>query len=248
MKKLIFALGVLFSVNAFAQEMDTTYAVTDDGETVGLVHKRGEIPVVPEGMKLVDEASVAETAEQPVAESVEQPAVEPVVEDVYEDDFAGDFAEAPAPQAVRVNRDDYSKNPRFKNLYAQVDSIAYYQDLVDRYTQSGNKMKLAGTSLLVGGVFAGAVGILMMYASDNQDDIDEGIGMFLSGYVFTIAGVGAATTGIVLKAVGGSKTRKARRYNEKLMDYKERNEVSLKVAPVVNPVKKSLGGALALNF
>ena len=66
MKKMLFFLSFLFVANAFAQEMDTTYAVTADGETVGLIHEKGMVPVVPEGMRLVDEVSFVEPEPAPV--------------------------------------------------------------------------------------------------------------------------------------------------------------------------------------
>lgn len=47
MKNILCIFLFLFAVSAFAQEMDTTYMVRATGDTIGLIHKRGELPIVP---------------------------------------------------------------------------------------------------------------------------------------------------------------------------------------------------------
>lgn len=243
MKKLLLALSMVFSVSAFAQEisygneMDTTYAITDDGETVGLIHRKGEIPIVPEGMRLVDEASVAETAEQPVAEAVEQPAVEPVVDDDMD---------APVPQAVRVGQTDYSKNERFKNLFATTDSVAYYQDMVDRYNRAAQRRRTTSKWLMIGGGIAAAVGTVILLSDMSDDYVSgDGVGFFVLG---NVVGTGALISGVFVSRSAKTRQLKALEYEEKLMSYKNRHVYALGVSPLVNPLNKSLGGAMTLNF
>lgn len=227
MKKIILALVMVLSFSAFAQEMDTTYAVTADGETVGLIHEKGMVPVVPEGMRLVDEVSFVEPEPAPVEEYASE--------------------EAPAPQAVRVNRPAaYGK--RAQGPLATVDSVEYYQDLVDRYTYSGMKKRSVGKWLMISGGIAAIVGGIMVFDSLSDDNLSGDGEEFLLGYMSAIAGSGAFVTGVIIKSVGNSKLRTAHKYEEKLRRYEDSHAVSLKVAPVVNPVNKSLGGALALNF
>ncbi|MCQ2125295.1 MAG: hypothetical protein MJZ25_14040 [Fibrobacter sp.] len=221
MKKIVLALIMFLSFNAFAQEMDTTLAVTADGETVGLVHQKGMLPVVPEGMRLLTEESSDNVVP---AEVSDENAV--AVED-------------PAPFIDPANREYFG---------ATVDSVEYYQNLIDRYTTSGTKMSNSGVGLMIGGGIVGVLGCLMMADADEEDDLDDGIGEFFSGYMLFLAGAGAVTTGVVFKIVGGAKLRRAHRYEGVLHDYEKRNAVSVRVAPFVNPVNKSLGGALAMNF
>lgn len=243
MKKILLALCMVLSVCAFAQEtsfageMDTTYAITDDGETVGLIHRKGEIPIVPEGMRLVDEASVAETAEQPVAEPVEQPVDEPVVDDDMD---------APVPQAVRVGQTDYSKNERFKNLFATTDSIAYYQDMVDRYNRAAQRRRTTSKWLMIGGGIAAAVGTVILLSDMSDDYVSgDGVGFFVLG---NVVGAGALISGVFVSRSAKTRQLKALEYEEKLMSYKNRHVYALGVSPLVNPVNKSLGGAMTLNF
>ncbi len=226
---------MLLAVASVASEMDTLFAITTDGETVGLVYRKGEIPVIPEGMRLVDEVSAVEVVEQPVAEAVEQPAAEPA--------FVNDYASAPVPQAVRVNRNVYSGNGHSRNLLAQIDSVEYYQNLVDRYNRSGETKKRLGNRLMIGGGVAAVLGSLMMLDSYNEDN-DE----FLLGYLSMFFGTGAFVTGVFVKRAGVSRLHRAKDYEEKLLSYQNRNAYAVKVAPVVNPISRSVGGALALNF
>lgn len=45
MRKIILSLLLLLSLNAFAQdEMDTTFVVKPSGDTIGIIHRRGETP------------------------------------------------------------------------------------------------------------------------------------------------------------------------------------------------------------
>lgn len=40
-------LALLFSAGAFAQDLDTTFFVSAKGDTVGVIHKKGEVPLLP---------------------------------------------------------------------------------------------------------------------------------------------------------------------------------------------------------
>jgi len=250
MKKLLLALSMVFSVSAFAQEtsygneMDTTYAITEDGETVGLIHQRGMLPVVPEGMRLVDEAAAVETVEQPAAE--EQPVAEQVAEPVDESIDEDVYADAPAPQAVRTGRTDYSKNERFKNLYATSDSVAYYQDMANRYNRAAQKRRTTSKWLMIGGGIAASIGTLILLSDMSDDYVSgDGVGLFVLG---NVVGAGALISGVFVSRAAKTRQLKALEYEEKLQSYQNRHTFALGVSPVVNPVNKSLGGALSLTF
>ncbi|MBO7105607.1 MAG: hypothetical protein J6W22_09060 [Fibrobacter sp.] len=45
MRSIIIAL--FLTLVAFAQEMDTTYIKNEQGQTVGIIHKKGTVPVIP---------------------------------------------------------------------------------------------------------------------------------------------------------------------------------------------------------
>ncbi|MBR4783634.1 MAG: hypothetical protein IK012_00040 [Fibrobacter sp.] len=216
MKHIIFFLAIFGALLANAQEMDTTFVVNEQGQTVGIVHEKGTVPVMP-------------------GQQQQQP----------------NYVQAqPVQQA----------NPVFG-----YDSTAYYQSLIDRYTQSGRGMRRAGNGMMIGGGIATGVGIAMMVAGfasavDNcvedsyYDDYCEADGgdaaMVLVGYLATFAGAAVFTTGAVVKIVGGTKLRRAERYEDKLNSYKMRQQYSLqmRVVPVVDPINNVFGGQLAFNF
>lgn len=50
MKKTLILFIFMVALSAFAQEMDTTYVVNQNGETIGIVHKKGEAPVIPSNL------------------------------------------------------------------------------------------------------------------------------------------------------------------------------------------------------
>ena len=45
MRSIIIAL--FLALAAFAQEMDTTFVVNEQGQTVGIIHEKGTVPVIP---------------------------------------------------------------------------------------------------------------------------------------------------------------------------------------------------------
>ena len=229
MKHIIFFLAIFGALLANAQEMDTTFVVNEQGQTVGIVHEKGTVPVMP-GQQ---QPSYAEEASaQPDylhSQSNLQPEVQPL-----------------------------QASPAFG-----YDSTQYYQSLVDRYTQSGRKLRGAGAGMMIGGGIGAGVGVVMMVAglagavdncAESSADVCEAEGddaaMFVVGYLATIVGATVFTTGIVVKAIGGSKLRKAQRYEDKLNSYKMRQQYSLKmrVLPVIDPINNVYGGQLAFDF
>lgn len=130
-----------------------------------------------------------------------------------------------------------------------VDSTEYYQNLVDRYTNTGTNMKSAGTWLMISGGAATVVGCALLansfFFENRMSDALDGV---YWGGITAIAGAGVFTTGFVVKLVGRTKLRKAHQYEEKLGSNGNPQSVALTVSPLVNPVAKSLGGALALSF
>lgn len=163
------------------------------------------------------------------------------------------IAPAPAPVAAPVTG---SASVASVN---GVDSAAYYQDLVNRYTLSGEKKRSAGNGMMIGGGIGVLLGVLLMVDSDNERhhcrgsdyscDDDEFV-EFLTGYGLALAGGVVLGVGVTLKIVGGTKLRRARRYQESLNRYNARRIQSLnfRVEPSINPYSGSYGSRLSLNF
>ena len=213
MKILVLFLMFFGVLAAGAQEMDTTYVVNEQGQTIGLIHEKGVVPVLRESPAPETEAAALET------------------------------------------KKTVSKNKTSSRM--EIDSVAYYQKLVDRYTQSGLRKRSVGQSMLIGGAIGLGVGLLLMvtaeddncdYGCSSDDDFDDGL-QFLSGYVLALGGGVMIGVGATLKIVGGAKLRKAERYNNALKRYVERKQaLSLRVAPIFNPVTGALGSRVALEF
>lgn len=218
MKHIIFFLAIFGALLANAQEMDTTFVVNEQGQTLGIVHEKGSVPVMP--------------------------------------------GQQQQPQPNYVQAQPMQASPAFG-----YDSTAYYQSMIDRYTQSGRGMRRAGNGMMIGGGIATGVGAAMMVAGfasavENCNDYDsyygeyncdadgEDAALLVAGYLAMFAGVAVFTTGAVVKIVGGTKLRRAERYEDKLNSYKMRQQYSVKMQllPLVDPINNVYGGQLAFNF
>ena len=140
-----------------------------------------------------------------------------------------------------------------------VDSSAYYQDLINRYTLSGEKKRRAGNGMMIGGGVGVLLGVfLMVHAEESTDHCgnndygcnDDEFLEFFTGYGAAIAGVVVFGVGVTLKIVGSSKLRRAVRYKESLDRYNTRKLQTLKlqVEPIINARKSAFGSRLSLNF
>ena len=164
---------------------------------------------------------------------------------------------APAPASVAAPAPVAESTP--VSSINGVDSAAYYQDLINRYTLSGEKKRSAGNGMMIGGGIGVLLGVLLMVDSDNERhhcrgsdyscDDDEFV-EFLTGYGLALAGGVVLGVGVTLKIVGGTKLRRARRYQESLNHYNARRIQSLnfRVEPSINPYSGSYGSRLSLNF
>ncbi|MBO7105605.1 MAG: hypothetical protein J6W22_09050 [Fibrobacter sp.] len=230
MKQIILFIAFFGVLLANAQEMDTTYIINEQGQTVGIIHEKGTIPVMPQ-----------QQAAQPAQPVAAQPAQQ---------------EQLAAPQAVR--QDQQVEEPTQQaNAFFGPDSTMYYQTLIDRYTRSGNKLRRAGKGMMIGGGIGTGVGLLLLasasatdcdrYDNECKDDME---GMSDAGALLLLGGGAVFGTGIVIKIVGGSKLRKANRYTDMLTKHQMRRQYSMKLRfdPLINPIKKSVGGNLAMEF
>ncbi len=160
------------------------------------------------------------------------------------------YAPAPYPAA----------QPQYPPQYYQQifydDSVAYYQNMIEIYTQSGNSKRRTGKVMMMGGGIAAGIGGLMMLGGlmdmecteDHCDD--DGAITYLAGYLILLGGAAVFTTGVVVKIVGGSKLRKAERFRNSLVQYNYRRQhaLQLQIEPLINARKGSYGSRLSLNF
>lgn len=150
------------------------------------------------------------------------------------------------------------------------DSVAFYQELVDRYTEVGTRQRQNGGVWLGVGIGSAVVGGVMTFmgfvqaVSHCDSEYDEygnerctnsdpsDMILMVGGYTFLLAGTAGIVTGITLKVTGGVKLRRARRYQEKLDYWREEplgiSALEWKITPLVLPEEKALGAAVALGF
>ena len=136
------------------------------------------------------------------------------------------------------------------------DSTAYYQSLVDRNTRRGHAIRKCGKGMILGGGIAASVGFLSaLLAEENRKDKEDFESDFsemvnYSGAVMMIGGAAVLVSGFVVKSVGSSRLRRARRYQRKLDRYKmkQQHALEMQVFPLVDPVNGQFGGMLAMNF
>lgn len=229
MKRLTLLLVFFGFFLANAQEMDTTYVINERGQTIGIIHAKGTVPVIPQ-----QAAAPQQMQQQPVQQYSAQ--------------------QYPAPQPQQP----YAMPPQYQVPY--YDSTAYYQDLINSYMQSGVRLRSTGNGMMIGGGVAAIIGIAFMVIADDNceedrygeqvcDSDDDALGS--TGAIMFLGGAAFFGTGIVLKIVGGSKLRKAVRYNDKLMKHQMKRQyysMRLRFDPLIDPIGKSASANLALEF
>lgn len=204
MKQLLVALFLFFSAGAFAQDLDTLYAIDPSGETVALVFEKGNEPVIPEGMRLIE---------------------------------------------FRLGNEDKIVTPEIITDEAEIDSIAYYQNLIDLNNEKDKRYNNTGNILLGSSGAAFLLGTMMLVDAINGGSGGLGIleaigGLCLEGVVLPLG-----VAGLIFKLVGSSKGGDAAEYQRNLDSYKQKNSVvKLDIVPVVNPVNRTIGGNFALVF
>ena len=249
MKQLVFLFVLLFAMTVYAQESPAPQdSYVDKPQYV-------EYP----------------SANQPQyapAPQYGQPQYAPAQNQQYPAQYAQPQYAQPqyAPAQYPVAQPQYAPAQYPPQYYQQIfydDSVAYYQNLIERYSRSGNSMRRGGNAMMIGGGITFGVGILMMvtaaadasndcYYNDYscQEDRDDAENVAVAGYLIAIGGGAVFTTGLVLKIVGGSKLRKAERFRNSLVQYNYRRQhaLQLQIEPLINARKGSYGSRLSLNF
>ena len=163
---------------------------------------------------------------------------------------------APAPTSQNPEPVSTSGSSRYVD---GIDSAAYYQNLVERYTLSGEKKRSAGNGMMIGGGAGLLLGVLMMVdayegadrcGNEDYGCNDEEFLEFFTGYGVAIAGGVVFGVGVTLKIVGGAKLRRAARFRESLERYNSSRLQALefRLEPAINPYNGSYGSKLSLSF
>lgn len=204
MKRLLVALVLLLSLEVCAQGLDTTYAVNQDGEIFALVYQKGNEPVIPEGLRVVE---------------------------------------------FRLGKEDNAVAPEISQDDAFADSVEYYQDLIDRNKEKGEKYNNTGNILLVSGGVALLLSYVLIFDAVNGSAGPLGVLEVIGGLCAGAVVLPLEITGLGFKIAGKSSGDEAAGYQQKLDSYKRRNTVvELGITPLVDPVSKMVGANLALNF
>lgn len=141
-----------------------------------------------------------------------------------------------------------------------MDSVQIYNDLVEKFEKRGNKLRRPGNPLIIAGSIAIGVGIVMEIAGsasmttecdyyNNCTTSGDGAGLYVAGYLLTLSGAAALTTGITLKIVGNTQLNRAKMYRKKSEDYAARKDAAfLHVVPTIDPINGRVGTLALLDF
>lgn len=75
MKPILLILAIFGAVLLHAQEMDTTFIINEQGQTIGIIHEKGTVPVLPRTTPAM--VPVASPAPQPTPQPASQYATSP---------------------------------------------------------------------------------------------------------------------------------------------------------------------------
>lgn len=75
MKPILLILAIFGAVLLHAQEMDTTFIINEHGQTIGIIHEKGTVPVLPRTTPAM--VPVASPAPQPTPQPASQYATSP---------------------------------------------------------------------------------------------------------------------------------------------------------------------------
>ena len=132
------------------------------------------------------------------------------------------------------------------------DSTAYYEEMIQTYTQNGTSKRNAGLGMIVGGSIgvAAGIGFIIAKTPDKDDDKSSDILKNVLGSTLITGGAILFGTGIAFRIVGTAKLNKADRFRQKLKFYLARKQqiMTLHIQPKLDFHNHCYGGQLALNF
>ena len=262
MRYLVFIL--LFAISVFAQEADSYAPAEAPIEDPATQPQYVQYPTQPQDASVQQNTPTQQYAPAQYGQPNQYPPQQQYAPAQYPAQYPNQY---PAQQPYYAPAPYPAAQPQYPPQYYQQifydDSVAYYQNLIERYSRSGNSMRRGGNAMMIGGGITFGVGILMMvtaaadasndcYYNDYscQEDRDDAENVAVAGYLIAIGGGAIFTTGLVLKIVGGSKLRKAERFRNSLVQYNYRRQhaLQLQIEPLTNARKGSYGSRLSLNF
>ena len=266
MRYLVFIL--LFAISVFAQEADSYAPAQAPVEDPAAQPQYVQYPNQPQYAPAPQNAQAPQYAPAQYGQPNQYPQQQQYAPAQYPAQYPNQNpAQYPAQQPYYAPAPYPVAQPQYPPQYYQQvfydDSVAYYQNMIELYTQNGNSKRRAGNAMMIGGGIAAAIGgIMMIGALDDidrdcryndyqcEEDRDDKANIALAGYCVLLGGAAVFTTGVVVKIVGGSKLRKAERFRNSLVQYNYRRQhaLQLQIEPLINARKGAYGSRLSLNF
>lgn len=259
MRYLVFIL--LFAISVFAQEADSYAPAQAPVENPAAQPQYVQYPNQPQNASVQQNVQTPQYAPAQYGQPNQYPQQQQYAPAQYPAQYPNQNpAQYPAQQPYYAPAPYPVAQPQYPPQYYQQvfydDSTAYYQNMIETYTESGNSKRRTGKVMMMGGGIAAGIGGLMMLGGlmdmecteDHCDD--DGAITYLAGYLILLGGAAVFTTGIVVKIVGGSKLRKAERFRNSLVQYNYRRQhaLQLQIEPLINARKGTYGSRLSLNF
>ena len=172
MKHILLILAIFGAVLVHAQEMDTTYIKNEQGQTIGIIHEKGTVPVLPRTTPAM--VPVAAPVPQPVPQPAPQYATNP---------YALDSTAFYLSQIETYTRIGESKR-RIGNgmmigggigfaagvvlLFAGVASLDCNEDTCDDSDEAGAAMYLTGLLAASAGEVIFVIGVVNKFVGSSK--------------------------------------------------------------------------------
>lgn len=222
MKRLILFIAIFGALLANAQEMDTTIFVNAQGQTIGIVHEKGTLPVIPQQQQTNELQSQNQTMQQQMLAASEQ-------------------------QANLAF--DYDSTSFYEDLIQQNTESGNKIRRVGKGMMLGGGI---GAGLGLAFIYLGATAIDCETDKYGNETCQPNSGEILipAGVIAMIGGAMVFGAGTIVKLVGGIKIRKARHYEIKFQKYQRKQQYSVKLRfdPLIDPINKMAGVNLAMEF
>ena len=222
MKRLILFIAIFGALLANAQEMDTTFYVNAQGQTIGIVHEKGTLPVIPQQQQTNELQSQNQTMQQQMLAASEQ-------------------------QANLAF--DYDSTSFYEDLIQQNTESGNKIRRVGKGMMLGGGI---GAGLGLAFIYLGATAIDCETDKYGNETCQPNSGEILipAGVIAMIGGAMVFGAGTIVKLVGGIKIRKARHYEIKFQKYQRKQQYSVKLRfdPLIDPINKMAGVNLAMEF
>jgi len=221
MKYIILFLACFGVLLANAQEMDTTFVVNEQGQTIGVIHEKGTVPVIPQQQQTNEQ--------QPQDQAMQQ-----------------QMQAAPVQQANPAF--GYDSTDYYMSMIQQFTESGNNIRRSGKGMMLGGGIGAGvGLILLAIGAQEGSCET-NAYGQETCEIKSEGLAV--TGLIIMASGAMVFGVGTIVKMVGGIKLRRAIRYEDRLQKYKMKQQYSMKLRfdPLIDPINKKAGASLAMEF